>query len=139
MSAMEQSETTGKIAKALAQFSTLCTGVIKDAQNPHFRNDYASLGSVLDAIRSPLVECGLAVMQFPDNGEDTNQAAITTQIMHESGEWIRCTAAATVAKANPQGFGSAYTYLRRYSLLGALGLGAYDDDGEAASNGPRGR
>jgi hypothetical protein len=36
-------------------------------------------------------------------------------------------------KLDPQGFGSALTYCRRYSLLAAMGLAPEDDDGQAAS------
>ena len=54
--------------------------------------------------------------------------------MHESGEEM--SAGLTFVKAdkqNAQGFGSAMTYARRYSLQTAFGLDAEDDDGNAAS------
>jgi hypothetical protein len=37
------------------------------------------------------------------------------------------------AKHDPQGYGSALTYARRYSLLAATGLAPEDDDGNAGS------
>ena len=40
-------------------------GVAKNATNPHFRNRYASLESVVDTIRAPYLEAGLVVMQGP--------------------------------------------------------------------------
>jgi hypothetical protein len=37
------------------------------------------------------------------------------------------------AKQDPQGYGSALTYARRYSLMAACGIAPEDDDGNAAS------
>jgi hypothetical protein len=37
------------------------------------------------------------------------------------------------AKQDPQGYGSALTYCRRYSLMTACGIAPEDDDGNAAS------
>jgi len=54
--------------------------------------------------------------------------------LHTSGEWIEDTATCPLPKQDPQGFGSALTYLRRYSLSAICGLYADDDDGDRASN-----
>lgn len=43
------------------------------------------------------------------------------------------TCSAPVQKADPQGVGSALTYLRRYSLAAVCGLAQEDDDGHAGS------
>ena len=59
---------------------------------------------------------------------------LTTRLIHESGEWIEDTASCPLAKQDPQGLGSALTYLRRYSLSAICGLYADDDDGNSASN-----
>jgi len=40
------------------------------------------------------------------------------------------------AKNDPQGYGSALTYARRYSLMAACGIAPEDDDGNAASKTP---
>jgi hypothetical protein len=54
--------------------------------------------------------------------------------MHESGEWIATgQVVAPVSKHDAQGFGSAQTYARRYSLQMAFGVPAEDDDGNAAA------
>jgi hypothetical protein len=37
------------------------------------------------------------------------------------------------AKQDPQGYGSALTYARRYSLMAACGIAPEDDDGNAAT------
>jgi hypothetical protein len=61
---------------------------------------------------------------------------VETVLAHKSGEWMRGTSAAPVVKADPQGVGSAITYLRRYSLAAVCGIAQEDDDGNAASHKP---
>ena len=54
--------------------------------------------------------------------------------LHESGESLRCGKLhVPAAKHDPQGFGSALSYARRYSLLAACGIAAEDDDGNSAA------
>ena len=38
------------------------------------------------------------------------------------------------SKQDPQGYGSALTYARRYSLMACVGIAPEDDDGNAASH-----
>ena len=58
-----------------------------------------------------------------------------TVFLHESGESLRCGKLHVPAtKQDPQGYGSALSYARRYSLMAACGIAAEDDDGNAASN-----
>lgn len=55
-------------------------------------------------------------------------------IMHSSGEWISEVVTTRSQKDDPQGLGSALTYLRRYALAAVVGVTATeDDDGNAAS------
>ncbi len=57
--------------------------------------------------------------------------------MHESGEAIRCGKLHVPAsKQDAQGYGSALTYARRYSLITACGIAPEDDDGNAAAKKP---
>jgi hypothetical protein len=58
---------------------------------------------------------------------------VETLLLHESGEWISCQTPIVCAKQNdPQAFGSAITYAKRYSLQAILGVPSEDDDGESA-------
>jgi hypothetical protein len=57
---------------------------------------------------------------------------LTTRLLHTSGQWIEDTASSPLPKADPQGVGSATTYLRRYALAAFLCITQEDDDGEAA-------
>ena len=54
--------------------------------------------------------------------------------LHASGEWISCgILSLPVSKIDAQGYGSALTYARRYSLSAAVGVAPEDDDGNLAS------
>ena len=57
-----------------------------------------------------------------------------TVFIHESGEMLECGKLHVPAsKQDPQGYGSALTYARRYSLMAACGIAPEDDDGNAAT------
>jgi hypothetical protein len=130
---MSHSAEINHLAKALAAAQSSLSPAAKDAVNPHFRNHYASLGSVWDAAREVLGANGLSVVQTyaPNDG---SRLDLVTTLLHESGQWISGTISMVPAKADPQGIGSAATYARRYSLASILGIVAdEDDDGQKAS------
>lgn len=105
----------------------------KDKENPHFRSKYADLGAVVDAIKPALEKHGLAFLQKFHH--DDNGIAVETIIIHESGETMSNGVLRVPAtKKDAQGFGSACTYARRYSLQAAFGVAPEDDDGNAASH-----
>lgn len=131
---MKTSETMAKLAPALASALADIHNATKDAKNPHFKSSYASLASVIDATKATLGQHGLVVVQAP--GWHDNRVTVTTRIVHTSGEWIEAVAEAPIPKADPQGVGSAITYLRRYSLAAICGITQEDDDGETASRRP---
>ena len=116
-----------KLAQALHAFQKDAPPIHLDATNPHFRNKYASLGGVVAAIRPALNKHGLVYTQVTTN-LDGSPALKTTLIHAESGETLEGTSPLVLAKADPQGYGSALTYQRRYSLLSILGLVGDDDD-----------
>ena len=129
---MEKSETINNLAKALIDFQSRVNKIKKDAKNPFFKSNYASLSNIQDAISNPLAEAGLAYSQMPSgvNG-------LSTILIHaESGEYLMESFIMPVSKQNdPQAVGSAITYAKRYALAGVLGLNIDDDDdGNKASN-----
>lgn len=101
----------------------------KDSKNHHFKSDYANLSSVQDAVMPALNANGFMVLQGP--GGQNGTAQVTTRILHVSGEWMQTVATSPLTKQDPQAFGSAITYLRRYSLAGMCGITQTDDDAEA--------
>ena len=131
---MNHSEGIAKLAAALVKVQADIEHAHKNATNPHFRNTYANLTEVIDTARPVLTKHGISVVQFP--GYVDGVTTLETVLTHESGEWMSGTAGARVQKDDPQGVGSALTYLRRYSLAAVCGIGQEDDDGEAGSERP---
>lgn len=130
---MKTSETIGKIATALLQAQKAITFAAKDASNPFFKSKYADLPTVIDAVKPALNDAGIVFIQSATPSE-AGTLSLTTRLIHESGEWIEDIATAPLQKNDPQGYGSAITYLRRYSLAAFTGLYQDDDDGQAASH-----
>jgi hypothetical protein len=108
--------------------------VHKDKSNPFFKSKYAPLEAILPAIKEPLIKAGLVFYQAPTFIHENTPALYTSIIHVESGEVIGNTVPLILAKQDPQGVGSAITYMRRYALVAMLGLNCdEDDDGNKAS------
>lgn len=99
----------------------------KDAMNPHFKNKYFDINSLLAAVKPILNAHGLLLLQ-PLIG-DTLKTIITDV---ESAESYESTALLPQV-SDPQKAGSIISYYRRYSLVSLLGLEGEDDDGNAAA------
>lgn len=129
---MPQSESIGNLAKAIAAAQAELKPVKKECKNPFYNSHYADLAAVWEALK-PFHAHGIAITQLPfDAGE--GMVGITTQLTHESGEWISGSLALPVSKEDAQGVGSAITYCRRYSLGCMTGVVTEeDDDGNSAS------
>lgn len=128
---MNKSESIGELTKALAKAQGIMLGAVKDASNPHFKSKYATLENVIDAIRAPLTENGIAFMQAPTFSPETKCVNVTTTLYHGE-QWISSSITVPVQQASAQGVGSAITYACRYSLQAIVGLPPVDDDGEAS-------
>jgi hypothetical protein len=130
---MKKSDSISAIATALAIAQGQMRGAIKDSANPFFKSKYADLASVVEAIRTAFAANGLSYIQTVEPS-DKDEVRVETMLLHSSGEWIACgMLALPVNKADAQGYGSALTYARRYSLSAAVGVAPEDDDGNAAS------
>ena len=104
--------------------------VAKNAKNPHFKNTYADINALLEAVEPILHQHGLLLLQPITDGK------VVTQIIDcESGQVIE-SSLPLPAGLNPQQLGSAVTYFRRYTLQSLLSLQATDDDGQQASTPP---
>ena len=129
---MNKSESIAKLAEALSKAQAEMKGASADSTNPHFKSKYADLSSIWDACRKALTDNGLSVSQFPCDSIE-GRAGLETILMHSSGEWISQSASTKIQKDDPQGVGSALTYLRRYALAAVVGVTQDDDDGNSAS------
>ncbi|HJQ66370.1 MAG TPA: ERF family protein [Gemmatimonadales bacterium] len=130
---MTKSEQINELATALAKAQGQMSGAKKDADNPFFKSKYADLAAVVAAIRGPFAEHGLSYTQLPTPC-DGEEVAVDTVLMHSSGQWIGSRTVVPVSKKDAQGYGSAFTYARRYGLQAIAGLEAEDDDGNAAAS-----
>ena len=130
---MNKSESIAGLAAALAKAQGQMKGAVKDSANPFFKSKYADLASVVEAIRAAFSANGLSYIQTVEPS-DKDEVRVETTLLHASGEWISCgVLSLPVSKADAQGYGSALTYARRYSLSAAVGVAPEDDDGNAAS------
>jgi hypothetical protein len=108
---------------------------LKSATNPHFRSKYADLSACVEAVIDALNNHGIALMQ--NCSESETGVVVETMFIHESGETLsNGKLHVPASKQDPQGYGSALTYARRYSLMAACGIAPEDDDGNAASRKP---
>ncbi|MEY4719311.1 MAG: Pseudoalteromonas phage Pq0 [Pseudomonadota bacterium] len=125
-----KSELINELAAALSKAQGQLAGAVKDSSNPFFKSRYADLSSVVEALRQPFANNGLSYIQTTESHPD--EVRVETILMHSSGQWISTgTLNVPVTKSDAQGYGSALTYARRYSLC-LLGVAPIDDDGNAA-------
>ena len=104
---------------------------LKSSTNPHFRSKYADLSACIEAVVDSLNENGIMLMQVTHEAE--NGVMIETLFLHESGEQMSAGKLFMPAtKFDAQGFGSALSYARRYSIMAACGIAPEDDDANSA-------
>lgn len=128
---MNQSESLDALSKALAAAQGEMKNAVLNRVNPHFKNRYADLAAIRDAVVPALSKHGVAVTQFTDFRD--GNSVLVTRLMHESGQWIEGAYPLT-PQTNPQAMGSQLTYARRYTLSAIAGISAdEDDDAEIAT------
>lgn len=132
---MKSSENLNELFKAMAEFRAKVNQPAKNAQNPFFKSSYVQLEGVQNAIDEAIKGTGLSYVQLTHNTE--NGVAVETVIMHSSGQWLSTGGLAlNPVKKDPQGYGSAISYQRRYQLAAAFGITSdLDDDANAATFG----
>lgn len=121
-----------QIATAFVKAQAAFAPALKQSLNPHFRSKYVDLAGCVEAVIDALNENGIALIQ--QTHECNDGVIVETLLLHESGETItggKLHLPAT--KSDPQGFASALTYARRYSLMATCGIAPEDDDGNAAT------
>ncbi|WP_272698851.1 ERF family protein [Desulfovibrio sp. Fe33] len=124
-----------ELAEAMIQIQQSLSPALKDAENTFTNSRYATLHSVMNACREALLEHGVWLTQYPVS-VDANQLGFVTKIVHaETGQWQASLLTMPRPKNDPQGYGSAMTYARRYGLSALIGIVTEsDDDGKLASH-----
>ena len=113
----------GKIHEAKKEIGI----VKKNAKNPHFKNTYADLNALIEAVEPILLEKGLILLQPIKDGK------VYTQIIDiDNGEMVESNIELT-PNLTAQALGSQITYFRRYQISSIFCLQALDDDGQLAS------
>lgn len=132
----ERSLEQAKLFTALIKFQGTIRTVEADSENPHFNQKYASLAALWTAIKDPLANAELCLIQEPEPNE--HGVMLRTTLAHSSGEWRSSRLFIPISEKqskNPQAFGSALAYAKRYAAGAILGVAttAEDDDGSGAA------
>ena len=131
---MNDKEKTESVDNKLIDYLILAqsemTFASKTGTNPHFKSGYSPLEEVIDAVKKPLNDNGIFYLQKVYMAE--GGVCVETEF-HGWGNVLKAGKVFVPAdKHTPQGYGSALTYAKRYSLTTACGLPSEDDDGNEA-------
>ena len=122
-----------ELANAMLKVQATLQPAIKDQDNPLTDSRYAILNSVMDACKDALISNGIWMSQYPVAAEPGYLALVTKLTHATSGQFQASVLYMPLPQADPQGYGSAMTYARRYALSALLGMICEDDDdGNAA-------
>lgn len=126
------SNPNGEFIKAFFAARNMITGKVeKTVANNHLKTKYADLTSVFKAIAPALDDQKILAVQEATMHEG-DMVEVQTILMHESGQSATFTSKLPLAKRDAHGYGSAFTYGRRYALMGIFGLVPAADDGNAS-------
>ena len=107
---------------------------IINKQNPHFKNRYADLAAVMEAVRKPLADNGLSVTQTTGSAGRHANTSDDVPCM-PAGNGLRASIHCRSVPSR-RSLEAAMTYGRRYALSALAGMAAdEDDDGEATRKG----
>ena len=123
------------LIQALVKAQSEMSHATFDQTNPHFKSKFASLKSVIDAVKPALNDNGIAYIQksVPMDGG----IAVETVFYGHGEELSTGPVPVPIDRNNAHGLGSALSYGKRYSLVLACGIAAdEDDDGNAATKSP---
>lgn len=131
-----QTNNRQEFLSAIIQAQSAIAPITKDKTNPHFKNDYVSLATILKAV-CPILNLNKILLTQEIGIDDKDRDILKTRLTHISGEELSSSAILRVKKSDdindPQKFASSLTYMRRYSLTALLGIAEEDDDGNEAS------
>lgn len=133
---MNSSESVKNIAQALNKAQSEMGAVVKGSDNPYYKSKYADINDVIKTVKEVLNNNGITYLQplkvIEVAGEKVT--VVETLLLHTSGEYLSSeTEVVQKDKNDPQKYGAAITYSRRFGLQSIVGLPAEDDDGNSAS------
>jgi len=129
---IDKSEGFAKVLASMAKANMETDNALKKKENSHFKSKYADLSQVIEAVKETYSKHGLAVIQTPTY--EAGHVKVYCTVVNESGEYVTfAPSEAPATKLDPQGVGSAITYLRRYSASAMAFITQEDDDGQQAA------
>jgi len=126
-----QTEQINELLTALAKAQGKFEHAKKITYNTFFKNNYADLKAVIDAAKPGLAENNLSVIQIPRYRDNT--LILATRLCHSSGQWIEGEYPVLPVKNDPQSYGSAFTYARRYGFAAIVGIASEEEDDDDAN------
>lgn len=112
-------------------------GLSKKANNPFYKSKYVTLSDILGEVK-PILNDNDCYLTQNIEVKERDLVILETKICYKDGEvLLKSTAPLPIGSQdvnNPQKWGSAITYMRRYSLTALLGIQEEDDDGNKAVN-----
>ena len=132
----EQTNPTDKLSAALvkAQSSISCVSKDRKVDAGRFQYSYITLAAVIEHVRKPLTDNGLWFVQLLE-ADDAGKYRLVTRLTHSSGQFIEGRTPLMVESSDNQKFGSALSYMRRYSLIAMLGVAPDEDDDANSADG----
>jgi len=95
----------------------------KDQTNPHFKNTYFDINSLLEVLKPVLNKYKIVLLQ-PLNGQSMKTILIDAETENRIENEVTLP-----SNPDPQKMGAIISYFRRYSLTSLLALEAEDTDG----------
>lgn len=131
---LTSSPDTTKLVAALVKAQSKFPAVEKGGNNTFGKYKYMRYSDICEALRGPLNEEGFILPQVCLTRVGGEWIAVGT-LRHASGEFVTSlcpvylgTDKAGEVRQDMQSLGSAYTYAKKYLLLGLVGAWAEDDD-----------
>lgn len=95
---------------------------------------YATLAAIIKGIKKPLSDNGISYTQVI-NYNDGDRLYYLTTSLHFKNQWIASVCPLIIQHEGNQQFGSAATYMKRYTLAALVGVAAEEDDDANAADG----
>ncbi|MDP3078669.1 ERF family protein [Bradyrhizobium sp.] len=131
---MQELKTTGEdggVIAALIKVQEKLEPLRANAKSHH--GGFANLHQVMQTLQPHLTANRLAVVQVPASSA-SGSCTVLTRIIHADKSEITSTITIPMQRANdPQAYGAAMTYARRYALLCMFAMVTEDDDAASAS------
>ena len=125
------------LAKAQGQIGDIerdRTVKVQSRSGPGYEFKYATLSAIIKGIKKPLSDNGISYTQVI-SWNDADRLYYLTTSLHYENEFISSSCPLILTDGTNQQFGSAATYMKRYTLSALVGVAADEDDDANAADG----